>query len=69
METVAEVLRAVGAIVSAFQAAADALEFVRERKQKKKRKKDKDIEELLEIKILHKSLVEVSRKCFSARAV
>jgi hypothetical protein len=63
MESVAEVLRATGAIVSAFQAAADALELVKERKEKKKRKKDSEVEELFEIKILHKSLVEVSRTC------
>ena len=61
MESTAEVLRAVGAIVSAFQTAADTLEFVKERKEKKKRKKEKEVEELLEIRILHKSLVEVSR--------
>ena len=69
MESVAEVLRAVGAIVSAFQAAADALEFVKERKEKKRRKKDRELEELLEIKILHKSLVEVGRVCLSFMAV
>lgn len=68
MESVAEVLRTVSAIVSAFQTAADALEFVKERKEKKKRKKDKEVEELLEIKILHKSLVEVSRAFFSFTA-
>ncbi|EXJ72736.1 uncharacterized protein A1O5_03883 [Cladophialophora psammophila CBS 110553] len=63
MESVAEVLRVVGAIVSAFQAAADTLEFVKERKEKKKRKKDRELEELLEIKILHKSLVEGGTRC------
>ncbi|OQV08968.1 hypothetical protein CLAIMM_13162 isoform 2 [Cladophialophora immunda] len=63
MESVAEVLRAVGAIVSSFQAAADALEFIKERKEKKKRKKDKELEELLEIKILHKSLIEGGTRC------
>ena len=69
MESIAEVLKAVGAIVSAFQAAADALEFVKERREKKKRKKDRELEELLEIKILHKSLVEVSRVCDSFMAL
>ena len=63
MESVADVLRAVGAIESAFQAGADALEFVKERKERKKRKKARELEELLEIKILYKSLVEVSRVC------
>lgn len=63
MESVAEVLRSVGAIVSAFQTAADALEFIKERKEKKKRKREKEVEELLEIKILHKSLVEGGTRC------
>jgi hypothetical protein len=39
--------------------AADTLETIKDRKEKKKRKKDKDVEELLELRILHKSLVEV----------
>jgi hypothetical protein len=60
MESGTEVLRVTAAIVSAFQAAADTLEMVKDRKEKKKRKKDKEIEELMEIKILHKSLVEVN---------
>lgn len=60
METGTEVLRAVAAIVTAFQTAADIVEAIRVRKEKRKRKRDRDIEELLEIKILHKSLTEVS---------
>jgi hypothetical protein len=59
MESGTEVLRVTAAIVSAFQTAADTLEVIQDRKGKKKRKKDKEVEELLEIKILHKSLVEV----------
>jgi hypothetical protein len=59
MESGAEVLRVTAAIVSAFQTAADTLEIIQDRKAKKKRKKDKEVEELLEIRILHKSLVEV----------
>ncbi|KAK3071870.1 hypothetical protein LTR53_007861 [Teratosphaeriaceae sp. CCFEE 6253] len=58
MVSSAEVLRAVAAIVSAFQTAADTLETVRDREEKKKRKREKEFEELLEIKILLKSLVE-----------
>jgi hypothetical protein len=60
MESGTEVLRVTAAIVSAFQTAADTLEVVKDRKEKKKRKKDKEVQELLEIKILHKSLVEVT---------
>ena len=59
MESGTEILRVTTAIVSAFQTAADTLETVKERKERKRRKRDKDVEELLEIKILHKSLVEV----------
>jgi len=59
MESSAEILRVAAAIVSAFQTAADTLETIKDRKEKKKRKKDKDTEELLELRILHKSLVEV----------
>jgi hypothetical protein len=62
MESTAEVLKTVAAIVSAFQTAADTLDFIKERKEKKKRRKDKEVEELLEIKILHKSLLEVSKE-------
>jgi hypothetical protein len=60
MDSGTEILRVTAAIVSAFQSAADTLEVIKDRKEKKKRRKDKDVEELLEIKILHKSLVEVS---------
>ncbi|KAK3071088.1 hypothetical protein LTR53_009282 [Teratosphaeriaceae sp. CCFEE 6253] len=63
MESSAEVLRAVAAIVSAFQTAVDTLETVQDRKEKKKRKREKEFEELLEIKILLKSLVEGAAKC------
>lgn len=59
MDSGTEVLRVTTAIVSAFQTAADAVEFIKDRKDRRKRKKDVDIEELLEIKILHRSLVEV----------
>ena len=59
MESSAEILRVAAAIVSAFQTAADTLETIKDRKEKKKRKKDKDVEELLELRILHKSLAEV----------
>jgi hypothetical protein len=62
MESGTEVLKVTAAIVSAFQTAADTLEIIQDRKAKKKRKKDKEVEELLEIKILHKSLVEVNWK-------
>jgi hypothetical protein len=62
MESGTEVLRVTAAIVSAFQTAADTLEIIQDRKAKKKRKKDKEVEELLEIKILHRSLVEVIEK-------
>jgi hypothetical protein len=61
MESTAEVLRVVGAIVSAFQTAADPLEFLKYRKVKKKRKREKGLLELLEIKNLHKPLVEVRK--------
>jgi hypothetical protein len=59
MDSGPEILRVTGAIVSAFQTAADAVDFIKDRKEKKRRRKDKETEELLEIKILHKSLVEV----------
>jgi len=59
MESGSEILRVTVAIVSAFQTAADTLEIIKDRKEKKKRKKDREVEELLEIRILHKSLVEV----------
>jgi hypothetical protein len=62
MESGTEVLRVTAAIVSAFQTAADTLEIIQDRKGKKKRKKDKEVEELLEIRILHRSLVEVIRR-------
>ena len=60
MDSGTEVLRITAAIVSAFQTAADTLEVIKERKEKKKRKKDKDVEELIQVKILLASLVEVS---------
>jgi len=59
MESGTEVLRVTAAIVSAFRTAADTLEVIQDRKAKAKRKKEQEAEELLEIKILHKSLVEV----------
>lgn len=60
MESSTEVLRLTAAIVSAFQTAADTLEMLKDRREAKNRKKEKEIEVLLEIKILHKSLVEVN---------
>ena len=56
-----DVLGCVSAVVTAFQTAANSLETIKERKEKKKRKKEKEIEELVEIKLLHKSLIEVSK--------
>ncbi|KAK7189077.1 hypothetical protein DPSP01_010336 [Paraphaeosphaeria sporulosa] len=58
MDSGPEILRATGAIVSAFQTAADTVDFIKDRKEKKRRRKDKETEELLEIRILHRSLVE-----------
>lgn len=55
------VLECVAAVVSAFHSAADTLETIKERKEKKKRKKEKEIGELIEIRLLHKSLVEVRK--------
>jgi hypothetical protein len=69
MESSTEVLRVTAAIVSAFQTAADTLEMIKERKEKKRRKKDKDIEELVEIRILHKSLIEVKYPNYFYRAL
>ncbi|KAF2106662.1 hypothetical protein BDV96DRAFT_328388 [Lophiotrema nucula] len=63
MESSTEVLRVVNAIVIAFQTAADTLDIIIDRKERKKRKKDKEVEELLEIRILHKSLVEGGTRC------
>ncbi|RDW57299.1 hypothetical protein BP5796_12749 [Coleophoma crateriformis] len=63
MESGTEVLRVTAAIVSAFQTAAEALEVIKDRKDKKKRKKDKEVEELVEIRILHRSLVEGGTRC------
>lgn len=60
MESGTEVLRVVAAIVTTFQTAAELLEHIKDCKEKKKRKRDREFEELLEIKILHKSLVQVS---------
>lgn len=60
MESGTEVLRVVAAIVTTFQTAAELLEHIKDSKEKKKRKRDREVEELLEIKILHKSLVQVS---------
>jgi len=62
MDSGTEILRVTSAIVSAFQTAADTLEVIKERKEKKKRKKDKEVEQLLEIRILHQSLVEVGHR-------
>lgn len=59
MDSGTEVLRAVAAIAIAFETAADSLESIRDHKERKKRKREKDIEELFEIKILHKSLLHV----------
>ena len=59
MESGTEVLRVVAAIVTTFQTAAELLEHIKDCKEKKKRKRDREVEELLEIKILHKSLVQV----------
>lgn len=52
-------LSCVERIVAAFAGAANTLAAVKERKEKKKRKKDKEVEELVEIRLLHKSLMEV----------
>ena len=46
-------------IVGAFQTAVDTLDVIKERKEKKKKKKERDVEELVEIKLLQRSLVEV----------
>jgi hypothetical protein len=54
-----ELLGCVAQVVAVFSLAADTLAAVKERKEKKKRKKDKDVEELVEIRLLHKSLQEV----------
>lgn len=59
MESGTEVLRVVAAIVTTFQTASELLEHIKDCKEKKKRKRDREVEELLEIKILHKSLVQV----------
>jgi hypothetical protein len=61
MESGIEILRVSAAIVSAFHTAADTLATIKDNKEKKKRKKQRDIEELLEIRILHRSLIEVFR--------
>ncbi|KAF2724462.1 hypothetical protein K431DRAFT_310028 [Polychaeton citri CBS 116435] len=63
MESGAEVLRVVAAIVTAFRTAAKILEAIRDRKDKRKRKRDWEAEEFLEIKILHKSLLEGGTQC------
>lgn len=60
MESNTEVLTVTSAIVTAFRTAAEVLENNKDRKDKKKRKRDRDIEELLEIKMLQKSLVQAS---------
>lgn len=61
MESSTDIPKVTAAVISAFQTAADTLELIKDHKEKKKRKKYKDVEELLEIKILHKSLVEVGK--------
>jgi hypothetical protein len=60
MEPGAEVLRVVAAIVTTFQTSVEVLEDIKIHKEKKKRKRDREVEELFEITILHKSLVQVS---------
>jgi predicted phage tail protein len=64
MESGTEILRVTAAIVSAFHTAADTLATIKDNKEKKRRKKERDIEELLEIRILHRSLVEVTHADF-----
>lgn len=54
-----EVLKVVSAIVTAFSIAADTLDAIRTRKDGNQRKLDHDVEELLKMKILWKSLSEV----------
>lgn len=54
-----EVLKVVSAIVTAFSIAADTLDAIRTRKEGNQRKPDHDVEELLKMKILWKSLSEV----------
>ncbi|GAB7334713.1 hypothetical protein MBLNU13_g06652t1 [Cladosporium sp. NU13] len=63
MESGTEVLRVVAAIITTFQTAAELLEHIKDCKEKKKRKRDREVEELLEIKILHKSLVQGGVQC------
>ncbi|KAM0716661.1 hypothetical protein Q7P37_008106 [Cladosporium fusiforme] len=63
MDSGTEVLRAVTAIAVAFETAADSLESIRDQKERKKRKREKDLEELFEIKILHKSLLHGANEC------
>nr|OQO19040.1 hypothetical protein B0A51_12319 [Rachicladosporium sp. CCFEE 5018] len=63
MDSSGEVLRVVAAVVTGFQTAADTLEQIKERKEKKKRRKEREVEELMEIKILHKPLVEGGARC------
>ncbi|KAK6442429.1 hypothetical protein LTR95_001337 [Oleoguttula sp. CCFEE 5521] len=58
-----EVLKVVAAVVTGFQTAADTLDQIKERKEKKKRRKEREVEELMEIRILHKSLVEGGARC------
>ena len=61
--TAMEVYVTVSKIVSAFQKSADALQAIQDRKEKKKRKKEKDFEELVEGRMLHKSLIEGRDQC------
>ncbi|KAK6437685.1 hypothetical protein LTR95_006114 [Oleoguttula sp. CCFEE 5521] len=63
MDPGGEVLKVVAAVVTGFQTAADTLEQIKERKERKKRRKEREVEELMEIKILHKSLVEGGARC------
>jgi hypothetical protein len=61
-----EVVECVGSVVSTFQQAAEGVEILKARVEKRKKKKEKDIEELVEIRVLHRSLVDGAKQCRSA---
>jgi len=53
-----EVIACVAAVVSAFHGGAELITIIKERKEKKRRRKEKDIEQAIQERLLHSSLLD-----------
>jgi hypothetical protein len=62
-----EVVGCIAAVVSAFHGAAELIEILKVRKEKKKKRRERDIEQIVQEKLLHTSLLQGERECESRR--